>query len=609
MAQIRLLPRQIADIIAAGEVVERPASAVKELVENSIDSGASAITAEIKQGGMTYIKITDNGCGIRRDEVKTAFLRHATSKVTSLSDLESITTLGFRGEALAAISSVSQIEITTRSEDEEVGTRAVLDCGEVSILEPAARPSGTTIMVSNLFRNTPARQKYIKSDRSESAAVSDSIKRIALSRPDIAIKYIRDNETEFSTPGDGREDSCVYAVLGRDFMKASLYAEYSDENALSRGYISSAESLRGNRSGQYFFINGRGVKSRVMQAALETAYKNRMLPGRFPACVIWVETGFSRVDVNVHPAKTEVRFLFEKQIFDAVYRLALGALDSVPQEDEISHASANHFNNDFKDIGGGKYSRSMPQSNQGTSAPRPRHDNTASTGERTYNIGSYIQDIESYNTASEYTQGYTRGYTHGYTQTKIAEIGNPDYRLIGEALSRYIIAESDDKLIFIDKHAVHERMIFNRLEEDAYDPAPQTLIVPLIINSPESETLLENADSLEKIGYSIEPFGFGAAAVRTIPCGGDAFGAKNLLEEIASGLSNGDFDLGRHRDETLASIACRSAIKTGDENESEELAALVNEVVSGRINHCPHGRPVSWTLTQTELDKTFKRIT
>ncbi len=612
MAKIFQMSQHMADLIAAGEVVERPASVVKELVENAVDAGAKAVTVEIKNGGMTYIRVTDDGCGIAPEDVPTAFLRHATSKLRTEEELAAIKTLGFRGEALAAICAVSRTEMFTRERGAAEGTFISLDGGKVVENTPAGCPEGTTIIIRDLFFNTPARLKFMKKDSSEGSAVSAAVVRTALSRPELSLRYIKDGKEEMHTPGDGSIESCIYAALGRDFSNTMLRACAADEHVSAEGYVSSPNGARGNRSHQFFFVNGRFVKSQLLQAALEQAYRNSLFSGRFPACVLYLKMNPASVDVNVHPAKTEVKFLSERQVFDAVYyaaRAALGAEETLP-ELRLSGGAARQA-----DV--------LPPRVLSAPAPQP----PAPAGKR---------EQESYGSGGGFKTSIAAGSLGGakkydFEQTRLVyntappeappsriapavetpEVSeNPPYRIIGEAMSSYIIVERGESILLIDKHAAHERMLFDGLKRQGREIASQELLTPFIakIGNEEAEALLSQSALLGELGFDIEPFGGGAVAVNCIPMDINVSDTAALLAEISE-----DIKIGRRpnslgiRDEILASIACKAAVKAGCASDAFELRPLVEKVISGEVKYCPHGRPVTMELSKRTLDNNFRR--
>lgn len=597
MPKINVLPAHVADLIAAGEVVERPASVIKELIENSIDAGASALTVEIKDGGMSYIRVTDNGCGMAAEDAETAFLRHATSKLKDERDLEAIGTLGFRGEALAAIAAVSRVELLTRPRGAEEGLSLCLEGGRVTGRAPAGCPEGTTIIVRDLFFNTPARLKFMKSDRAEGQAAGAAVVRCALSHTEVSIRYIKDGEEEAHTPGDGEIDSAVYSVLGRDFARDLL--PVSSEKV--KGLIAPPSAARGNRGFQFFFVNGRFVKSKTMQAALEQAFKNNLPNGRFPACVLYLTLPNAAVDVNVHPTKTEVKFLDERGVFDCVYYAVSATLEDVGEPPELS-------------LGGNKTA---------SYAPRPEAFRSMSAEEFRRTGGALKPAIPHVKTESEPILAMREAPVIAY-QTKIPDMPHPvsadsrkehegegpNLRIIGEAMGTYIIAEAGDELFLIDKHAAHERIIFDRLRENTAEPMSEFLLTPAPVRLGElAAAVLENAELLTELGFEIEDFGDGAVLVRATPSDCDVRDVAPMIEELAQMLSGrksaGQYGL---RDSILQSVACKAAIKAGRESDRRELEALAARVVKGEIKYCPHGRPVAVTLAKKELDKQFKRI-
>ncbi len=638
MAKIIEMSQHMADLIAAGEVVERPASVVKELIENSMDAGASAVTVEIKNGGMTYIRVTDDGCGIAPEDAETAFLRHATSKLLREEELASIKTLGFRGEALAAISAVSRVEMFTRERGAAEGTSISLEGGSVIDKSPAGCPDGTTIIVRDLFFNTPARLKFMKKDSSEGAAVSAAVIRCALSHPGISIRYIKDEKEEFHTPGDGRMDSCIYSVLGREFSNSMIYAAASDGFVSAEGYISSPNTARGNRSHQFFFVNGRFVKSQMLQAALEQGYKNSLFTGRFPACVLYITLNPASVDVNVHPAKTEIKFLGERQVFDAVYYAAKSALTEKSQpkiELNVSKPKIEAKPQSFipkteapksaiTETFGEKETAKPPaetvkyNSNVDfkssvalTEAAKPLPIQTVEQTRIVYNSAP----TTSWRPAAE-VNIQSAAAEHGTVKQipatrELLPKEEESYRIIGEAMNSYIIAERGESLLLIDKHAAHERMLFDKLKSGERDTMSQALITPYLadVGREDAAELLSQRELLEELGFEIDDFGGGTVAVSGVPADIAASDITALLTEVCE-----DIRLGKKpgtlgiKDEILASVACKAAIKAGKKSEPKEYIPVVEKVMSGEIKYCPHGRPVSIELTKKSLDKNFKRI-
>lgn len=594
MPDIQILSPHLADLIAAGEVVERPASVVKELVENAFDAGARTVTVELRGGGATYLRVTDDGCGMTPEDAGIAFLRHATSKLHDAQGLEAIGTMGFRGEALAAISAVSHITLTTRRRGAPGGTHMTLDAGEIQDMYETGCPEGTTMIVRDLFYNTPARRKFLKTDRAEGAACAAAALRCALGRPDVSVRCIRDGEDLFFSPGDNKLDSCVYSLLGRELAKTLLPCESEVDGVRVHGFISSPAAGRGSRAQQHFFCNGRWIRSAALQAALEQAYRNTLLVGRFPACVLYVELSCAAVDVNVHPAKTEVKFSHERAVFDAVYYGARAALEaerapaaaapkpSVPKPEPASAPAPK-----AAPFLPAAPSRSVP------AAP-------VFSGARTYAPAVPAEEAVSFRspTASAFAAPRVTPET-------------PPARLIGEAMHTYILVEKGDTLILIDKHAAHERINFDRLRQNPADIPSQTLLEPLPFTPDESDAdvLQQHGDTLAELGFTLEPFGRSDYILRGVPAQIDAGDALPALEEICAQLRHGAHtDAQAVRDEVLKTVACKAAIKAGWQTEPEELLRLADAVCAGEVKYCPHGRPVAVTLTRRELDKLFKRI-
>ena len=643
MPVINVLQPHVADMIAAGEVVERPASVVKELVENSLDAGAKNITVEIRGGGATYIRVTDDGCGMAPEDAGVAFLRHATSKLHDEKGLEAISTMGFRGEALAAISAVSKIELNTRRRGDASGTRVVLEAGDIQEMFAAGCPDGTTMTVRDLFYNTPARLKFLKSDRSEASACQLAALRCALGHPEVSIRFIKDRNEEFFTPGDGKQESCVYSLMGRDMATQMLRCTGENNGIRVTGFVSSPAYGKGNRSAQFFFCNGRFIKSQLLQAAVEQAYKNTLLTGRYPACALYIELGYGSVDVNVHPAKTEVKFSEERKVFDAVHYAVLSALAGERQTAEIklseSTKKAVGAKPDFyQSMSAEKFRES------GYAAPKPvQPQPTAVTATAVSSLrppvsaARPVQPVQmslraepaEYETEpkpensrilpekpekSETEPAFSQDIPAKAVEKPVQNVESrpiPDHKIVGEALKTYIIVEQDDKLILIDKHAAHERMIFDRLKAQERELMAQNLLIPVTIhpNGDDMDAITENAALLYELGFEIEPFGERELIVRAVPADMDAGDVPAAIEEICEKLRRGKCpDAQSARDEILHTVACKAAIKAGWDTHPKELEAVVDAVISGQVRYCPHGRPVSVTLTRKELDKQFKRI-
>lgn len=654
MPRINVLPKNIADLIAAGEVVERPSSVIKEFLENSIDAKAKNITVEIKNGGKTYIRVTDNGCGIYKDDVKKAFLSHATSKINTADDLDNISTLGFRGEALASVAAVAKVELLTKTEDEEIGTSYKIFGGEEVEYTEAGCPVGTTLIVRDLFYNIPARMKFLKKDVQEGNYIASILEKIAVSYPQISFKFIRDGKLNFSTPGDGDLKSAIYAVFGREFTEGLLPVSYEANGISVSGFTSKPTASKGSRSLQHFFVNGRYVKSPMCITALETAYKNSIMVGKFPPCVIFINLPFSAVDVNVHPAKTEVRFFEEKKIFDAVFIAAQNALnrDTRPtatfntakafmpevqkgeqlklnlnetkSEVEVSipkkntELSINIVKEAPKEI---VTPKPQPQSVLTLNAPKEENtidflsDEYINPTEKKFNISINNITVEPEKTPqikSEEKQEIKEIVKVQEEPKKAASTESlPDFRIVGEAFKTYIFVELQDKLLMIDKHAAHERILFEKFkaEQGSY---MQMLLQPITVSlSPdEYNAVLENQDLLCKAGYDVSDFGDRCIKVSACPTELVTEDLEAIITELSSYLASNDKTLMPEKlDWIYHSMACRAAIKAGNTTTAYEIEHFVKELLKrDDIRYCPHGRPVMVEITQKELEKQFKRI-
>ena len=642
MPEIQILSPHLADLIAAGEVVERPASVVKELVENAFDAGARTVTVELRGGGATYLRVTDDGCGMTPEDAGIAFLRHATSKLHDAQGLEAIGTMGFRGEALAAISAVSHITLTTRQRGAASGTHMTLDAGDIQDMYETGCPEGTTMIVRDLFFNTPARRKFLKSDRAEGAACAAAALRCALGRPDVSVRCIRDGEEVFFSPGDNKLDSCVYSLLGRNLAMSLLPCAGEADGVRVHGFLSSPAAGRGSRAQQYFFCNGRWIKSAALQAALEQAYRNTLLVGRFPACVLYIELSCAAVDVNVHPAKTEVKFTHERAVFDAVYYGARAALEA--EKAPVTTLSKTAA----KPEPAPKADPFVPSAPKATPAQRlsaPSAAAPAFAPARAYAPAAPAEEAVAFRspTASAFAAPRVAPPPVFVTparpipstppapepivqsvQTAIepepvipsplecaAPPAEPPARLIGEAMHTYILVEKGETLILIDKHAAHERINFDRLRQSPADIPSQTLLEPLPFtpDASDADVLQQYGDVLAELGFTLEPFGRSDYILRGVPAQLDAADALPALEEICAQLRHGaQMDAQTVRDEVLKTVACKAAIKAGWQTEPEELLRLADAVCAGEVKYCPHGRPVAVTLTRRELDKLFKRI-
>jgi len=625
----------VADLIAAGEVVERPASVVKELMENSIDAGAGIITVEISAGGMIFIRVTDNGCGIAPEDARTAFLRHATSKLRDAGGLEAIGSLGFRGEALAAIAAVSRIELRTREAGAREGVALSLEAGEVGDMSPAGCPEGTTIIVRDLFFNTPARLKFMKTDRAESSAVAAAVLRCALSHPETSVRFIRDGKAEYHTPGDSRADSCIYSLFGREFAAGLAEAFSSDETLAVRGFVSLPAAARGNRSYQFFFVNGRPVQSRTLQAALEQAYANMLPQGRFPSCVLYLATRLGDVDVNVHPAKTEVKFVSDKQVFDGVYYAALSALHALGAAGGGREPGGADTGTDTG-ARGPVAAWGADTGARGPGYPKARY-NASGGGFKTMQAEEFQRayspsgKYEPFNTAGRQQRqsidaqlpipgAELSGLGSSLDPPPDSTLGPPysgagsqfppaNYRVIGEALNTYIAVECRGSLWLIDKHAAHERIHFDALKNEPFSPMSQALITPVVCRHGPDDTalLLENEALLDKLGFSVESFGEDAVAVRRIPSEIDIGDAEPVLSDICEELKRGGAAEPARLDNIYRIIACKAAIKAGRSSGMSEMDALAARVMSGEISVCPHGRPVAYEIAKATLEKWFGR--
>ena len=644
MPKIIQLDRHVADLIAAGEVVERPASAVKELVENSIDAGAKNVTIELQNGGMTFLRITDDGCGMEPEDAHTAFLRHATSKIRKKEDLACISTLGFRGEALAAIASVSKIDLLTRAQGAADGIRLHLEAGTVLSEEPAGCPCGTTILVRELFYNTPARMKFMKSDTAEASAVFTVLQQQALAHPEISFRFIKDGQEQLHTDGQGDRMAAIYAIYGRELANNMLPVDGSWEKLHVRGFVTKPTATRGNRSWQSFFVNNRFIKSRLLSAAVEEAYRNQIMVGRFPACVLEIDMPVQAVDVNVHPAKTEVKFLSEREVFDAVHYAVLATLSKAAGRPEWKQAgkpaapapaapkaAAQPNPGFYQTMQADEYRRQAAQhpSGRASAAPSPapsvRHPAAPAQTVLASPVRIPVSEPQQVSipmpvsapapdpspAAAPAPQPVPAPQPAAPAQQELSLPEQP-FRIIGEAMHTYIIAEQGDALLLIDKHAAHERIRFEALKKESHPIMGQLLLAPVSaeLSRDEAAAALENRALLERCGFEIDDFGGGDVLIRQIPSDVDAEDAKALLQALAADLIAGKtLDPDALRDNLLHTIACKSAIKAGWHTSDAELEQLVREVL-GRddIKYCPHGRPVCITLTRRQLEKQFKRV-
>ena len=707
MAVIHVLDQHTAELIAAGEVVERPASAVKELVENAIDAGATQVTVSIERGGVSLIQVSDNGSGIEAEYIATAFIRHATSKIRTEADLDHICTLGFRGEALASIASVARVEVLTRTEQDEFACRYRIEGGTERGMEADARPVGTTITVRDLFYNTPARMKFLKKDSSEGTYVADAVSRAALSHPEVAVKFIREGKTQFQTPGDGTLRSAAYGVLGREFSKSLLEVDGTVGPYRVHGLVTPPSACRASRGMQHFYINGRYVKNSTMMAALENAYKGTLMQGRFPGCVLMLEMPPELVDVNVHPAKTEVRFAREKDVFDAVYSAvksvvllpasgerrfqfadsteetpAAGAketsaaapIDSaVPARPKESVPSVMHpAAPAAQEVPVRTYVASRLSVQAGSPAPAPREQDrdvwkSLPSEPETEGIlrSAPLQLTKSYRPAREEMLDIApteEEVPHLQQSTPAAEEPpkEPDGRMddqpvqaappaepagapalenqpvdsvempaaqqlalepepeieplryVGEVFKTYIITQRGEEMCLIDKHAAHERLIYEELAKNYGNVPSQMLLmpVPVQLNAEEKNALLGNLDLLRDAGVELDDFGGNTVMIRAVPADVQADDVEELAIELAAKLAKGAKDaLSEKTEWVLHSISCRAAMKAGDKTRPEGLLRLAEQIMAGKVPpFCPHGRPIVLKLTRKELEKQFGRL-
>ncbi len=657
MPRINVLPKNIADLIAAGEVVERPSSVIKEFVENSIDAGATNITVEIKNGGKTYIRVTDNGCGIDREDVKKAFISHATSKITNIEDLDAISTLGFRGEALASVCAVSRVELLTATQDSAFGTRYVIEGGEEMLLDDAGCPVGTTIVVRDLFYNIPARMKFLKKDVQEGNYIATLMERIAVSNPNISFKFIRDGKLQFSTPGDSDLKSAIYAVFGKEFTE-NLIPVHSEQNGISvKGYTVKPTAGRSSRSMQIFFVNKRFVKSVVFLSALEAAYKNSIMVGKYPACVLFVDMPYESVDVNVHPAKTEVRFFEEKKVFDCVYYGTLSALQDDKTRVQAKFSEAKIFSKPAekgeqlkiteiekpKTIEIKEYGKAITGVENVVHSPEKEEPKQLDFLKDEYvkpTVTNFVIDtkkeeafvekkpekieikIDLNNSTKVFEQPDNIKIIEDIHEEK-AEVVTEEpvqeaqkelslnFKYVGEAFNTYLIAEIENKLILIDKHAAHERILFEKFKAEGCGQS-QIMLQPITVTlSPdEYNAVLENLELLENAGYDVSDFGDRCVKISACPPELVDCNISDIVSEIAGYLANNIKSLMPEKlDWIYHSMACRAAVKAGNFTSSYEAEKFVETLLKrDDIRYCPHGRPVMIEMTKKELEKQFRRI-
>lgn len=649
MPSINILSREMSELIAAGEVIERPASVIKELVENAIDSGAGHITVEIKNGGLPYMRVTDDGCGMSFDDVPKAFLRHATSKILTKDDLENICTLGFRGEALASVSAVSRAETMTKQKDETYGTLYRIEGSEEVLHEKSGCPDGTTIIIRDLFYNVPARRKFMKKEVTEANAVSQIIQRITLSHPEISFKFIRDNRIEFNSSGDGELFSAVYAVYGRDFARDMMPVDYEDNGIHITGYAVKPLYSKNNRSFQNFFVNGRYVHSKICSVALESAYENMVMTGKFPACVLMIDIAPSAVDVNIHPSKAEVRFTNEKEVSDTVFSAVKNAMvkdgliyefelkptakqtdvtvqekEEIEQQQEFIFTPVDRIEETEKKLAEND-NNSVPEevletaeievcsaySKPETAVRKPLkipQETENKTVSEPFENFSYISS-KSFETA-ETPEKKTVSEPEKSTESVWTE--KQKIRVIGEAFGLYVIAETEDnKIVMIDKHAAHERIIFERLKSRNCRQYAQMLIneIKVLLTAEEFSAMEENRELLEDMGFLFDFSENPCVSAKAVPTFVTELDIEAVISEIADNLR-----LYRHNpqshmlDDMLHTVACKAAIKANDKNSMSELQSLAEQVYyDEKIRHCPHGRPVMFTMTKNNIAHQFGR--
>ena len=656
MPKIKVLPKEIAELIAAGEVVERPASVIKELMENAIDAGSSSVTVEIKNGGITYIRVTDNGCGISREDIRNAFISHATSKISTRDDLYAIGTLGFRGEALASIAAVSNVEVLTRTTEEETGTRYCISAGEETLVDDAGCPLGTTIVVRDLFFNTPARMKFLKKDVSEANAVAGIVDKLALSNPDVSIRFIREGKSALFTSGSGDLKTVAYEIFGKDFADGLIEADYSFESVKISGLVSKPTKSRPNRNMQFFFVNGRLVKSGTASAALSEAYKNSIMVGKFPYCVLNITTAPGLVDVNVHPAKIEVRFANERTVFSAVYYAAKNALehrDEAPKVTIPRTAQTELFEPvrpkteqmrlpekqpDFWNRMSSSEYRSAQQPEKPTyQQPAVREDiiAVASPDKKPETADSEPSTIQHFLDAQRAKKEETAVIEADIRPELSAEAATlPDEKpeeaawaldtavdekpaelpvtVIGEAFKTYIIVQQGESIFLVDKHAAHERMLFNELVKNDSKRSTQMLLTPITVTLSKEEysSVLDNLDMLMQAGFAVEDFGYSVVIVRECPMEISADEVADVVAELAGYLVENRQKLISEKKEWLFSLmACKAAIKGGMYTTEYERELFIKRLfASPEIRYCPHGRPVVIEITRRELEKNFGRV-
>lgn len=599
MRRIHILEENVSNMIAAGEVVERPASVVKELVENAIDAGATSITVEIKDGGISYIRVTDNGSGMDTEDARISFIRHATSKIASEKDLNSINTLGFRGEALASIASVSEVEMLTKTGDSTYGTKIVIDGGEYKQIESAGCSDGTTIIVKNLFYNTPARLKFLKKESREAAIVSDVLYKLALSQPPISFKFINNNKLVFNTSGDGELKNTILALYGKNLYDSLIQVSYAGNILTITGFIGVPDAARSNRTFQTFFINNRYVKNRMLSTAVDNAYKTFLPVNKFAFCILFVSICPELVDINVHPTKAEIRFQDEKEIFSAVFNTVRNGLAGevlIPDmgEKEVFHKTEQQqlFKNDYETL------PIIRESNQPSYESQTNSDfaHNSILCSKPFHV---IKDIKS----------------DSYEKPQVEDTKNllPPLVIIGQCHYTYILAQGPDALYIIDQHAAHERILYEKYKK-AYEDGgiqSQQLIIPFVMELTPGEiaVIKDNCDTISKLGFDFEYFGNNSIILRSVPV---IFGEpqlKKLFLEMLDIMETGESRNKNIIDNMIYTMACKSAVKANDKLNTSEMEEIIHKLrVITNPYTCPHGRPTIIKLSSIELEKKFKRI-
>lgn len=619
MSEINVLSPQVSALIAAGEVVERPSSVIKELVENSIDAGARSITVEIKNGGITYMRVTDDGKGMERDDIPLAITAHATSKIKNADDLESIKSLGFRGEALHSVAAVSTMEILTARKGNSEGSFARVVGGKLEEVSPAGCPEGTTITVRELFYNTPARMKFLKKDSSEAGLCEDVVRRTALARPDISVRFINSGKEIFFTPGDNILRNAVYSIYGKDVAAAMIDADYTENGIHVYGLVGKAELSRGNRNYQTFFVNGRCVINRTLYFALQESYRSHMMTGRFPAAVLNIDLNPALCDVNVHPSKAEIKFADDRAVSGAVYWAAKNALYSVTEQRVMQLEKRNEPQIKENAEKKPQISASEPiyKSEESVQIKKPyeavfKSYASPKASEPDPAPKMYIQTPNEIYSAppEEKTEEKKTEILQSVMQTKAVE-EEPEIHILGQLFGTYIVAEYGDSMIMADQHAAHERLIYEELVSGKGNPASQVLLMPetLVLTGAEFGIYSDNADFFAEAGFEIEEFGHNTVRISMIPVSLDLSDAASSVTEMISVLGAGREKISALRDKALYTVACKAALKAGQKLSESEQKELIKNVLalSGQAT-CPHGRPVILKLTKHQIEKQFKRI-